>query len=387
MKELKEIVRAYDEASKLNKEMALVTLVHAEGSSYRRPGARMLVTVDGELTGAISGGCLEGDALNKALFAMQQQKNSLVTYDTNEEEDAVMGLGLGCNGIIQVLIEPLRPSQNAIDFLKRIISERRSYIVVTLFSLRDRRSAQTGTCMLYDGELFQYIGIPDGFLDGELEKDVQRCFHEQKTLFRNFITSSGEVTACIEFIAPPVALVIAGSGNDAAPVVAIANTLGWETTLIDDGRDKNKKAGRFAASCLLLVPNAENVLKQVKTDERTCFVLMTHNYHYDMAMLKQLLKTDVKYIGMLGPRKKLNRILDELRQAGEVLDPKRLAAVYGPAGLNIGAETPEEIALSIIAEIKAVLTERPGQSLREIDDTIHPRSETKIETRIIHSIK
>ena len=118
MKEIKDIIKAYDEAIKAGKQSALATVVSVEGSSYRRPGARMLVADDGVLTGAISGGCLEGDALYKALFAMRQQKNVLVTYDTSDDDDTTLGLGLGCNGIIHVLIEPVNPADptNPIQF-------------------------------------------------------------------------------------------------------------------------------------------------------------------------------------------------------------------------------------------------------------------------------
>lgn len=140
MKEIQEIVRAYDEAQKANKKTALATVVHVEGSSYRRPGARMLVTEDGELTGAISGGCLEGDALRKARLVMVQQKSLLVTYDTTDDDDAKLGVGLGCNGIIHILIEPIHPEQqtNPIQLLKAILTDRQNAVLVTLFSLADR---------------------------------------------------------------------------------------------------------------------------------------------------------------------------------------------------------------------------------------------------------
>src|SRR6186713_3688909 len=104
MKEIKDIIAAYRMAQEQGKQAALATVVHVEGSSYRRPGARMLITDDGQLTGAISGGCLEGDALRKALLVMAQQKPMLVTYDTMDDDDAKFGVGLGCNGIIQVLL-------------------------------------------------------------------------------------------------------------------------------------------------------------------------------------------------------------------------------------------------------------------------------------------
>src|SRR6201999_2801621 len=141
MKEIGDIIRAFDLAQREGKRTALATVVHVEGSSYRRPGARMLVTEDGHLTGAISGGCLEGDALQKALFALHRQAAMLVTYDTTDEDDATVGMQLGCNGIIQVLFEPIDPDdrQNPIELLKLAVAVRQYAVLVTLFSLKDKR--------------------------------------------------------------------------------------------------------------------------------------------------------------------------------------------------------------------------------------------------------
>src|SRR5580693_9715302 len=134
MKEVRDIVRAYDQARREGKQCALATVVHVEGSSYRRPGARMLVTEDGQLTGAISGGCLEGDALRKALFAINQQQNKLVTYDTTNEDDVQLGVQLGCNGIVHILFEPVddRIEFHPIRLLKELIGERRDTVLLTL---------------------------------------------------------------------------------------------------------------------------------------------------------------------------------------------------------------------------------------------------------------
>src|SRR3954470_19804582 len=147
MKELQDIITAYDLATKEGKQTALATVVHLEGSAYRRPGARMLITDDGKLTGAISGGCLEGDALRKAQLVMLQKKPMLVTYDTTDEDDAKLGVGLGCNGIISILIEPVNAEEenNPVEFLKMILSKRQANVLVTLFSL-NKKSQQPGTC-------------------------------------------------------------------------------------------------------------------------------------------------------------------------------------------------------------------------------------------------
>src|SRR6187401_3684640 len=134
MKEVRDIIMAYDEAEQLGKQTALATVVHVEGSSYRRPGARMLITEDGQLTGMISGGCLEGDALRKALLVMSEKRARLVTYDTMDDDDAKFGVGLGCNGIIQVLIEPIdiTDPNNPIHYLKKVNEKRQAAVLVTL---------------------------------------------------------------------------------------------------------------------------------------------------------------------------------------------------------------------------------------------------------------
>ncbi len=202
-------------------------------------------------------------------------------------------------------------------------------------------------------------------------------------MFKNYITETGTISAFIEYIKPALSLVIIGAGNDAIPLVEMADTLGWETR-IADGRPSHATTDRFASACQVLVAKPEKVLEQIEIDEQTVFVLMTHNYNYDLAMLKALLQTNATYIGVLGPRKKLDRMLDEIAAEGMKLSEEQLKRVFGPVGLDIGAETAEEIALSIIAEIKGVLTGKPGNSLREKNEAIHSREETIIEEKRLH---
>ncbi len=383
MKEITEIINAFDKAQSEGRQTALVTLVHVDGSSYRRPGARMLVTDTGELTGAISGGCLEGDALNKALQSLHQQKNMLVTYDTTDEDDAVLGLGLGCNGIIQVLIQPVDNIQQngPLQLIKKIVAGRGNNVLVTLFTLGNRKADQAGTVIIRDDEGIKYLREVEPSIKKMLEHDINESFSNKKSSFRNYKTAGSELTAYIEFIPPPVSLVIVGAGNDAEPVVAMASILGWQVTLIDDGRDKNTKVGRFTGSCQLMVAKPEEVLKNIVLDDNTVFLLMTHNFNYDKAMLRELLPKKVRYIGVLGPAKKMDRMLRELETEGNEYNEQQLEAVHSPVGLDLGAESPEEIALSMIAEIKAVLAGRTGSPLRNNGDVIHPRNETAIETR------
>jgi xanthine/CO dehydrogenase XdhC/CoxF family maturation factor len=378
MKEIRDIIKAFDEAQKLGKQTALATVVHVEGSSYRRPGARMLIEDDGQLTGAISGGCLEGDALRKALLVMSEKKSKLVTYDTMDDDDAKFGVGLGCNGIIQVLIEPIDASDpdDPIQYLKKVNEKRQTAALVTLFSLQDRKDPQHGTCLLLkeDGELVQHVPL----LKDVLIADANEALINQSSSFKNYISDDHDLTAFIEVIKPPVSIIIVGAGNDVMPVVDMADILGWEATVVD-GRANYAKKERFVSACQVLVSKPEQVLEQIGIDERTVFLLMTHNYNYDMAMLKQLLQKNVAYIGMLGPKKKRERMLNELKDEGLVFTEQQLSVLHSPVGLDIGAETSEEIAVSILAEIKALFAGKDVQSLRTINEVIHPRSTTIIE--------
>ena len=378
MKEIRDIIKAFDEAQKSGKQTALATVVHVEGSSYRRPGARMLIEDDGQLTGAISGGCLEGDALRKALLVMSEKRSKLVTYDTMDDDDAKFGVGLGCNGIIQVLIEPIDETNpnNPIRFLKAVNEKRQQSVLVTLFSLQDKKDPQYGTCLLLkeDGNIIDHAPA----LKDLLIADANEALINQNSSFKNYISNDHNITAFIEVIKPPLSVIIIGAGNDVIPVVDMADILGWETTVVD-GRANYAKKERFISACQVLVSKPEQVLEQIEIDEHTVFLLMTHNYNYDMAMLKRLLQKNISYIGMLGPKKKRERMLNELKDEGLIFTEQQLSVLHSPVGLDIGAETSEEIAISILAEIKALFAGKDVQSLRSLKEVIHPRSATIIE--------
>jgi xanthine/CO dehydrogenase XdhC/CoxF family maturation factor len=382
MKELRDIIKAYDAAVHAGKKSALAAVVHLDGSSYRRPGARMLVTDEGALTGAISGGCLEGDALRKALLVLSQQQSKLVTYDTSDEEDATIGIQLGCAGVIQVLFEPIHAgnANNPIQLLRKAVAVRQKSVLVTLFSLENKRNEQPGTCMLMEANGNISGSIPYPELEEHVLEDVRIALEEGQSFFKQYVGNNFNVTAFIEFLQPAVSLVVVGAGNDAIPMMRIADTVGWDVRVVD-GRNTHAKPERFASACQILVSKPEKVLEQIPMDDQTVFVMMTHNYNYDLAMLKALLPMDIPYIGMLGPKKKLDRMIDELRDEGMEINDEMLKKVYGPVGLEIGAETAEEIALSIMAEIHAVLNDKQGGSLRNKSDVIHSRTVTMIEEK------
>jgi xanthine dehydrogenase accessory factor len=364
VKELQDIVKAFDRAQKAGKQTALATVVHVEGSSYRRAGARMMVTDDGQLTGAISGGCLEGDALRKARLVMAQQKPMLVTYDTTDEDDAKLGVGLGCNGIIHILIEPIDPSSsnNPIALFKQFLSKREPVVLITVFTLNDKQAAQPGTCALINKDEQVTGGFPDSTIEDAVLIDAKDVLKNGNSVTKTYIYGD-RFTCFIELLQPAVSLIIVGAGNDAIPLTKLAEVLGWQITVID-GRANYIVPERFPLADKLIVTKPDDALSKLSLDERTVFVLMTHSYNYDIAILKRLLPLQLPYIGALGPKKRLNRMLDELREEGNIITDDQLESIYGPAGLDIGSENSEEIALSIISEIQSVLTKRNGSSLR-----------------------
>jgi xanthine/CO dehydrogenase XdhC/CoxF family maturation factor len=374
MKEIREIINAYNKASKNNKRLALATLVHLNGSSYRRPGARMIVDEEGQLTGAISGGCLEGDALRKAVFCIHTQTPKLVVYDTSDEEDATIGIQLGCSGIIQVLFEPIDETDplNPIELLKKAIHKRQNTVLVTLYASKFKKGDTIGTSLLLEnsGEFHNNSTFP--FVPETLMQDIRETLTVKKSTFKSYQDNDNTFNAFLSFISPPVSLVIVGAGNDAIPLQSIAETLGWEVTIVD-GRHTYAKLERFSSTCQIIVSKPEQVLKQIPMDEKTVFVLMTHNYNYDYAILKALLGKNVPYIGALGPKKKLDNMIADLKAENIFLNESQKNILYGPVGLEIGAETPAEIALSITAEIMSVFNNKKGGSLRNLLTEIHPR--------------
>ncbi len=370
MKEIRDIINAFTIAVQQGRKAALATVVHVVGSSYRRPGARMLVTEEGELTGAISGGCLEGDALRKALLAIHQQQNKLVTYDTTDEDDAKFGVQLGCNGIVHILFEPITKENNPIELLQRITEKRESAVLVTLFSLVS--SSQPGTALLHrqNETISRLLTLPDV----TIEADAREALLNRASSTHNYLSEEGKFTAFLEFIPPVVSMVIAGAGNDVQPLVQMAALLGWQATVVD-GRNTHATAARFPQADDVRVAQPDEVLKGMKIDRHTVFLLMTHNYNYDLALLKLLLSTSAGYIGVLGPKKKIQRMYNDLEAEAVFISNEQRARIHAPVGLDIGAETAEEIAVSIVAEIKAALNERKGGWLKDKGTTIHQRSE------------
>jgi xanthine dehydrogenase accessory factor len=369
MKELNDIVRAYDKAILQNKKMALATVVRVDGSSYRRPGARMLVTEDGKITGAISGGCLEGDALEKALFAMATGENKLITYDSTGEDDIQFGLHLGCNGVVFILFEPIKKDDplNPVELLRLISNSGEGAVLVTLYSLK---KIQPGTRLLW---------LKNGMISSLTERlqrllaePVKIAHAEKQSAFGDVDIDQTNCTTFIEWIERPVSVVIAGAGNDIQPLVVIAAMLGWSVTVVD-GRFHYALPARFPDAAKVLYSRPADILSQINNDSQTVFLLMSHNYNYDLGFLKHIIMQEFGYIGLLGPAQKRDRMLSDLQDQGVQINEEQLSKIHGPTGLDIGAENSTEIALSIVAEIKAFLSGRSGSPLKLKKEAIHNR--------------
>lgn len=366
MKEINDIVKAYRKAKGNGLKTALATVVKVEGSSYRQPGARMLVTEDGQLTGAISGGCLEGDALKKAVLAIHQKNNKLITYDTSNPDDVEFGVQLGCNGIVHILFEYIdeNEDENPISLLEKTTEGRNEAVVTTIFSL-EKKNTQIGTIASIINQEVTLLH-PNTISEIELLNFSSQVFEAKKNVIRK--ASSNEIL--VQYIPPQTTLIIAGAGNDVKPLVETASILGWKIILAD-GRATHAQKKRFPKADDVLLATPEEIINKIEIDGSSIFVLMTHNYNYDLALLKLIIHKPLKYIGLLGPKTKLDRMIEDMTSSGMVIGNEELNKLFGPVGLDIGAETSEEIAISVVAEIQAVLNQRKGLSLRDKKEKIH----------------
>ncbi|WP_026967148.1 XdhC family protein [Algoriphagus terrigena] len=371
MKEFQQIIESYEVYKSEKQQVALATVVQVDGSAYRRPGARMLVSEEGNLTGAISGGCLEGDALRKAQAVIFQQKSMLVTYDTTDEDDQKFGVGLGCNGIIHVLIEPIdfEDSANPVELIKAAFADRQAGLLLTLFSVKNSKSEQIGTVILDKGG--QQLGnwekrITDPELKALLQKEI--AGFDSGSLIRSF-PDQDDISVFFEVLKPTTRVLLFGAGNDTQPLAKMAEILGFELILFD-GRKNQATPARFPFAKRIILGTAEEVVEKIETDPQTVALLMTHNFEYEAVVLEKLLTCMIPYIGILGPKRKTEKLIQRLETKGIQVYTDN---IYAPIGIEIGAETSEEIALSVLAEIKAVLNRKQPIFLRDKNGPIHEK--------------
>lgn len=375
MSELQRLLTAYNHQRSLGVSCALATVTEVEGSSYRRPGARMLVTEDGQLTGSISGGCLEGDALRRARKVMLTGKSETIVYDSTDiEEDLQHGAQLGCEGTIHILLESINysDSNNPIELLQKTSRQNQQVVLITILSAKNSINNLYGKRALITNNERQKLYLTGNeSTDQLILNDALEVFDSGKSLTKSFTVGAEEVRTSLEVILPAPQLTVFGAGNDAQPLVKMANSLGWRVHVID-GRSPQATVQRFTEAETVDVVKLADLQTQVFYPGYA--VLMSHNYHYDFAVLSQLVSFQpVTYIGILGPRKKTDRLLNDLQKEGVYLNEEDSKRLYGPVGLNIGAETAEEIAIAVMAELLAVKHESKAGFLRDLDGPIHNR--------------
>jgi xanthine dehydrogenase accessory factor len=327
MPELSRILTALDSAA--GQPAALATLVKVEGSSYRRPGARLLLLSDGTRIGSISGGCLEEDIMERARRVLATGKPELAVYDTTAENDLVWGVGLGCQGVVRV-------------FLEQVPVIRPDWVAILRANLHERRD--TALSVDYASP------APGGTRLAGAAATVDGLFHER--------------------ISAPPALIICGAGDDAQPLARLAKETGWHVT-VADARAAYATAERFPGADRIVNSPLAEIAASLRFDARTFAVVMTHRYVDDREFLRALLPRDLAYLGQLGPRVRTDRLLAEL-QAGRLgATPPQLAKLHAPVGLDLGGSTPETVALAILAELQTCLTGRTPGHLRDRPGPIH----------------
>jgi xanthine/CO dehydrogenase XdhC/CoxF family maturation factor len=348
----------------------------------------MLITEDGETTGTVSGGCLERDVILKARRAIERGEITLALYDTTDEDDIDFGVGLGCHGVVQVLIEPLPGAgeQSYLPLLDELFRRRERCVLATVWRLSGPTGARCGSRMLLNGsgKLWDDIGNPQ--LAARIDEDAREALRKSQSSTRTYALPTGQAEVFLELLRPPVPLVIFGGGPDVAPLVRFAGELGWHVTVVN-GRPVAASRARFPSADAVVLCRPEHVTEEVRLRGDTVAVVMTHNYRLDLRLLEALLPSPVRYLGVLGPKSRTERLLHELSALGLAVPEAQRRKLHAPVGLDIGADTAEEIALAIVAEVRATLAGRVGGSLRDRQTPIHERArpEEPVETKTLAS--
>lgn len=341
---------------------AVATVVRIGGSTYRRPGARMLVGKGGDYIGMISGGCLEGEVALRATRILERGCAEVAFFDMTDENE-ISGFGTGCNGTVEVLVEPF-PGRCRLDPLGiagRCREDRKRCVVVHVIGGERALLGRRMVCW------------EDGQTEGDAEAVPVTRNEALRALERgsHAIQRRRSLELLFEVMLPPVRVLILGTGHDAAPVARAADALGWSVAVAGPKPVTSPARAFPGASEYVFVMHPDQLLEHVTVDGRTAAVVMNHNYGRDKALAAALLQSDAPYIGLLGPRDRARRIRLELKSRERGLTAAQEERLYGPVGLDIGAETPEEIAHAIVAEILAVMRERSGGMLRHRARSIH----------------
>ena len=339
--------------------LVLGTVITTQGSTYRKPGAMMLIARDSSYRGLISGGCLEADLASHAKEVFADGKVRNVCYDMSHGDDFAWGLGLGCDGIIHLMLQRL-DGATGFGFLETLEQawKAKSSGLLSLVTSSDDPGHSSGDFALECGEKFStgdpqlmesiYSAEGSRFSSGH---DMSRRYWQD-----SIDTGQGKVDLLLIPIMPPPAILICGAGHDAVPVARLAVEMGWNCTIVDH-RPAFARHDRFPPTCDVQTLRPEELSSRILLEQVDAAVMMTHHLGHDRSYLAQVVKAAVSYIGLLGPRARRDRLLSEIDAS--------TIHVHGPAGLDIGAEMPESIALAIVAEIHAFLNRRDGSMLTQ----------------------
>jgi xanthine dehydrogenase accessory factor len=341
-------MQAWHGARQSGRQAALATVADVQGSSYRKLGASLLLTEDGSRVGSVSGGCLETDIARKAFWWLADRDFYLKTYDTRSADD---GFGLGCGGTIALLIERLTDNETNPLAVAQVVQEtRQSAVIATNISGTDigrRNICWTKTC------------------DTTIREDfvLQEAAAASARGGRSSVISSSDGRVLLHVVEPPIHLVVCGAGFDAQPLVTFAASLGWMTTVVDQRPDFAQPQRFPEAQRVFAIPRAE-ALDEIPFDSRTAVVIMTHSFAQDLFFLQQCATRGLRYVGLMGARARTESLLAEATAIPS------LESLHAPIGLDLGSETPEEIALAIVAEITASFRKCaiPNMMRRQKDD-------------------
>ncbi len=350
-----QILRRLEDVTRAGRDMALATVVRIEGSSYRRPGAKLLIEAEGATLGGVSGGCLEADVREVGLGSLRTHCSSLRHYDTGGDENVVWGLGLGCDGAVDVFVQPLTDPdiRSLLVRVKELLTGDDPVALCTIIDGPD-----LGQCLAVTGREVLDASNGDAGSHGDIVRRARACLESGHSQLEDL--SAGRVF--IEILLPPPRLLVVGAGDDAMPLVRYAADVGFRVTVVDH-RSAFLERERFPTAVDLVNVRPEDGLDEWRTESQNLAVVMTHSLGLDRSWVEVLSKTPIRYIGLLGPRARTEKIVEELGGDG--------SRVFGPVGLDLGADGPEQVALSIVGELLAVHAGREPRHLRNRQSGIH----------------
>ncbi len=376
MNERQLITNAFDDARGQGEAVALASVVAVRGSAYRRPGARMLITETGRRTGQVSGGCLERDVIRQASTVITNCVPTLRLYDSLDE-DLAEGFALGCNGAVLVLIEPA--NENVLHLMRvqqACLARRCRGAIATVYASEDGASAQLGARVsMIEGEPLRSAGIASERLVAALGSAVVNALERGCGGDWSEQTAHGSISAFIEVFTPPLQIVIFGAGHDVLPLVSFGNALGWRMQVVAATGGFGVRE-RFIAADAVHIGSPRDAVATLRPDGDSVVLLMSHNFLSDVEAFCALGPLRPRFIGLLGPQHRAQRLLEEAEDRGTRIDDAMRDSIFGPVGLDIGAETPAEVALAICAEIQALTRGRHGGHARLRTAPLHAATST-----------